>query len=100
MKVLRKGTALLLSVAMIFGLVAGGLLIRSIADTAMQWQGAELDVLSRFYETGNARSPGMISTVAGDAGGKCYGMYMFASKGGTPRAFAGWCKNNFTDGSS
>ena len=100
MKVLRKGTALLLSVAMIFGLVAGGLLIRSIADTAMQWQGAELDDLSRFYETGNARSPGMISTVAGDAGGKSYGMYMFASKAGTPHAFAEWCKNNFTDGST
>ena len=100
MKVLRKGTALLLSAAMIFGLVAGGLLIRSIADTAMQWEKANLDDLSRFYETGNARSPGMISTVAGDAGGKSYGMYMFASKAGTPHAFAEWCKNNFADGNA
>ena len=100
MKVLRKGTALLLSAAMILGLVAGGLLIRSIADTAMQWQNADLDDLSRFYETGNARSPGMISTVAGDAGGKSYGMYMFASKAGTPHAFAEWCKNNFPSGNA
>lgn len=100
MKVLRKGTALLLSVAMIFGLVAGGLMIRSIADTAMQWQNASLDDLSRFYETGNARSPGMISTVAGDAGGKSYGMYMFASKAGTPHAFAEWCKSNFPSGNA
>ena len=37
MKLLRKGTALLLSVAMVVGLVAGGLLIHTVADTAIQW---------------------------------------------------------------
>lgn len=99
MKLLRRGIALLLSVAMVVGLVAGGLLIHTMADTAMQWNNASLDDLSRFYETGNARSPGMISTVSGDAGGKSYGMYMFASKAGTPHAFAEWCKNNFPSGS-
>ena len=98
MKVLRRGTTLLLSFAMVFGLVAGGFLIRAIADTAMQWNNAALDDLSRFYETGNARSPGMISTVDGDAGGKSYGMYMFASNAGTPHAFAEWCKKNFSEG--
>ena len=99
MKLLRRGVAMLLSVAMVVGLVAGGLLIHTMADTAMQWNNASLDDLSRFYETGNARSPGMISTVSGDAGGKSYGMYMFASKAGTPHAFAEWCKNNFPSGS-
>ena len=99
MKLLRRGIALLLSVAMVVGLVVGGLLIHTMADTAMQWNNASLDDLSRFYETGNARSPGMISTVSGDAGGKSYGMYMFASKAGTPHAFAEWCKNNFPSGS-
>ena len=100
MKVLRKSAALLLSAALVFGLVAGGLLIHTIADTAMQWRDAALDDLSRFYETGNARSPGMISTVAGDAGGKSYGMYMFASKAGTPHAFAEWCKNSYAEGTA
>ena len=99
MKLLRKGTALLLSVAMVVGLVAGGLLIHTVADTAIQWYDADLDDLSRFYETGNARSPGMISTVDGDAGGKSYGMYMFASNAGTPHAFAEWCKR-YPEGST
>ena len=98
MKVLRRGTALLLSFAMVLTLVAGGFLIRAVADTAMQWNDAALDDLSRFYETGNARSPGMISTVSGDAGGKSYGMYMFASNAGTPHAFAEWCRKNFDEG--
>ena len=45
MKLLRKGTALLLSVAMVVGLVAGGLLIHTVADTAIQWYDADLDDL-------------------------------------------------------
>lgn len=100
MKALRKWTALLLSMVMVASLVAGGMLIRTVADTAMQWHNASLDDLSRFYETGNARSPGMITTVAGDAGGKSYGMYMFASKAGTPHSFAEWCIENYPDGST
>lgn len=100
MKALRKWTALLLSVVMVASLVAGGMLIRTVADTAMQWHNASLDDLSRFYETGNARSPGMITTVAGDAGGKSYGMYMFASKAGTPHSFAEWCVDNYAAGTT
>lgn len=100
MKALQRWTALLLSVAMVVSLVAGGMLIRTVADTAMQWYNASLDDLSRFYETGNARSPGMITTVDGDAGGKSYGMYMFASKAGTPHSFAEWCIENYPDGST
>lgn len=98
MKALQRWTALLLSVAMVVSLVAGGMLIRTVADTAMQWYNASLDDLSRFYETGNARSPGMITTVDGDAGGKSYGMYMFASKAGTPHDFAEWCMKNYSEG--
>ena len=94
MKLLRKGTALLLSVAMVVGLVAGGLLIHTVADTAIQWYDADLDDLSRFYETGNARSPGMISTVDGDAGGKSYGAYQFSSRSDIPRAFFRWCQSS------
>ena len=100
MKALQRWTALLLSAAMVVSLVAGGMLIRTVADTAMQWYNASLDDLSRFYETGNARSPGMITTVDGDAGGKSYGMYMFASKAGTPHSFAEWCIENYPDGST
>ena len=98
MKILHRGTALLLSVAMVISLLAGGLLIQVIAETAFRWEDASLDDLSRFYETGNARSPGMISTVDGDAGGKSYGMYMFASNAGTPHNFAEWCKSSYPEG--
>ena len=49
MKLLRRSTALLLSCAIVLGLVASGFLIRAIADTAMQWYNADYDALSRFY---------------------------------------------------
>ena len=52
MKLLRRSTALLLSCAIVLGLVASGFLIRAIADTAMQWYNADYDALSRFYEIG------------------------------------------------
>ncbi len=94
MKLLRRGTALLLSAAMVLGLVAGGLLIRAAADTALEWLDADYDDLSRFYEIGAKYNPGIISTVPGDPGGKSYGMYMFASRAGVPHDFAEWCKKS------
>lgn len=94
MKILRRGVALLLSVALVTGLVAGGFLIRAIADTAMQWKNADYDALSRFYEIGKEYDPGIIATTPGDPGGKSYGMYMFASRAGTPHSFAEWCKKS------
>lgn len=95
MKILRRGTALALSLAMVVSLVAGGLLIRTVADTAMQWNNADWDELSRYYETGSLQnSPASIATTPGDPGGKSYGMYMFASRAGTPHAFAEWCKKS------
>ena len=94
MKQLRRGTALLLSAAMVLGLVAGGFLIRAAADTAQEWLNADYDDLSRFYEIGASYNPGIISTVPGDPGGKSYGMYMFASRAGVPHDFAEWCKKS------
>ena len=94
MKLLRRSTALLLSCAIVLGLVASGFLIRAIADTAMQWYNADYDALSRFYEIGASYDPGIIATTPGDPGGKSYGMYMFASNAGVPHDFAEWCKKS------
>ena len=94
MKLLRRSTALLLSCAIVLGLVASGFLIRAIADTAMQWYNADYDALSRFYEIGASYDPGIIATTPGDPGGKSYGMYMFASNPGVPHDFAEWCKKS------
>lgn len=99
MKLLRRGTALLLSFAIVLGLVGSGFLIRAIAETAMEWYNAKYDNLSRYYEIGNSSDgPGCIATTPGDPGGKSYGLYMFASKAGTPVEFARWCQNS-TDSS-
>lgn len=88
MKVLRRGTALVLSLVMMFGLVA--------VVASPNWSNAtSLGLLSRYYETGNtdttADAAKMISTVAGDIGGKSYGAYMFASNTGTVKNFVDWC---------
>lgn len=95
MKRLKRGTALLLSFAVVLGLVGGGFLIYTIAETAHQWNNAENDELSRYYEVGDASDgPGYVSSVDGDPGGKSYGMYMFASASNTPYKFAQWCVNS------
>lgn len=95
MKLLKKGTALLLSFAIVLGLVGSGFLIHTIAETAHQWNRADYDDLSRYYEVGDASDgPGYVSSVDGDPGGKSYGMYMFASASNTPYKFAQWCVNS------
>ena len=88
MKMLRRGMAMLLSIALVFSLVA--------VVASPNWTNAtSLGLLSRYYETGktntDAEAAKMISTVAGDPGGKSYGAYMFASKSGTVKAFVDWC---------
>ena len=87
MKLLRRGTALFLSAALVFGLVA--------VMASSNWVGrTSLGMLSRYYETGSLsdeEAAGVISTVDGDPGGKSYGAYMFASKTGTIKAFIQWC---------
>ena len=94
MKMLRRGTALVLSVALLFSLIAGGVLVIATSN----WTNAtSLGLLSRHYETGNTSTDvdaaKMISTVDGDPGGKSYGAYMFASKTGTVQNFISWCRN-------
>ena len=88
MKMLRRGMAMLLSIALVFSLVA--------VVASPNWTNAtSLGLLSRYYETGktntDAEAAKMMSTVAGDPGGKSYGAYMFASKSGTVKAFVDWC---------
>ena len=85
MKILKRGVTVLLVMALTLTLVTAA---------SLNWTNTELGDLSQYYETGsvgqeNAR-PGYISTVTGDAGGTSYGIYMFASKAGTPYAFAKW----------
>lgn len=91
MKKLRRGGAMLLSFVLTLSLAAGTFLIYVAADAANGWLNATLGELSQKYETGTNDDPGMIATVNGDAGGKSYGLYMFASKAGTPKLFFQWC---------
>ncbi len=90
MKMLRRGMAMLLSVALVFSLV-------SVVASPNWTSTKSLGKLSRYYETGNIddeAAAGVISTVAGDPGGKSYGAYMFASKSGTVKDFISWCLND------
>lgn len=89
MKMLRRGMAMLLSIALVFSLVA--------VVASPNWTNTtSLGLLSRYYETGktntDTEAAKMISTVAGDPGGKSYGAYMFASKTGTVESFISWCR--------
>lgn len=85
MKKVKKGVALLLMLVLMATLVVAA---------HNSWRGADLGDLSQYYETGSVgkseAEPGYISTVAGDAGGTSYGIYMFSSNAGTPYAFAKW----------
>ena len=93
MKRMKRGTAIALTAALVLGLLATALLAAS-----KNWTGAGLGDLSQYYETGNSANPGRISTVLGDPGGKSYGIYMFASKAGTPLSFIKWLQE-FKEGS-
>ena len=85
MKKIKRGITILLILALTATLVIAA---------SYNWKGAELGDLSQYYETGSVgeaeAKPGYISTVVGDAGGTSYGIYMFASKAGTPYEFAKW----------
>ena len=74
------------------------LLATALMAASKNWTGAGLGDLSQYYETGNSANPGRISTVLGDPGGKSYGIYMFASKAGTPLSFIKWLQE-FKEGS-
>ena len=85
MKSLKKGVAAVLAAVLTLTLVTAA---------SLNWTNTELGDLSQYYETGSVGEadarPGYISTVEGDAGGTSYGIYMFASKAGTPYEFAKW----------
>ncbi len=82
----RRAAGLVLAVA----LACSGALLYAVADAANDWFNAKLGELSQLYETGTNPDPGKIATVSGDAGGKSYGLYMFASNPGTPKLFFEW----------
>lgn len=92
MKWMRRVGAMLLSFVLTLSLAAGTILVYVVADAANGWLNAKLGELSQLYETGANPEPGKIATVSGDAGGKSYGLYMFASKAGTPKLFFEWCQ--------
>ena len=78
---------MLLSILLVFSLV-------SVVASPNWTNTISWGKLSRYYETGNIddeAAAGVISTVAGDPGGKSYGAYMFASKSGTVKSFINWC---------
>lgn len=82
----RRAAGWLLAAAV----ACSGALLYAVADAVNDWRDAKLGELSQLYETGSNPDPGMIATVSGDAGGKSYGLYMFASNPGTPRLFFEW----------
>ena len=63
------------------------LLSASVADDLEE---SMLGELSATYES--CGDPGAIAQVAGDPGGKSYGLYMFSSRAGVPKAFFEWCQ--------
>lgn len=83
---------------MLAAMLVLSLLATALMAASKNWTGAGLGDLSQYYETGNSANPGRISTVPGDPGGKSYGIYMFASKAGTPLSFIKWLQE-FKEGS-
>ena len=83
---------------MLAAMLVLSLLATALMAASKNWTGAGLGDLSQYYETGNSANPGRISTVLGDPGGKSYGIYMFASKAGTPLSFIKWLQE-FKEGS-
>ena len=61
------------------------------ASAADEQEDALLGTLSQRYEAG---SPGTISSGSGDAGGKSYGAYQFASVWDVPKDFFQWCQDS------
>ena len=91
MKSLRRGTSILLCLCILATLVPGMLLLFASATAADEQEEALLGTLSAAYESSG---PGVISSGAGDAGGKSYGSYQFASAFDIPKAFFEWCQKS------
>ncbi len=89
MRTSRKFMSFILCAAMLLGM-AVAMLPRASATVADDLEETMLGQLSATYESNG--NPGAIAQVAGDAGGKSYGLYMFASSADTPKAFFQWCQ--------
>ena len=87
MKSTRKITSVVLCGCLLLALLPAILLSASVADDLEE---SMLGELSAMYESSG--DPGAVATVAGDPGGKSYGLYMFSSRAGTPKAFFEWCQ--------
>lgn len=72
---------------MVLALLPAILLSATVADDLEE---SMLGELSALYESSG--DPGAVAKVSGDPGGKSYGLYMFASNAGTPKAFFEWCQ--------
>ncbi len=92
MKKMKRGTALLLALALMASLTTTALIAAS-----KNWITTGLGDLSQYYETGNSADPGYISTVDGDSGGTSYGLYMFVEN--TVIDFMNWLRK-FETGST
>ena len=90
MKASRKITSIILCCAMILALAASLILPRATASVADDLEPDLLGTLSETYESNG--NPGAIAVVPGDPGGKSYGLYMFSSAAGAPKAFFEWCQ--------
>ena len=85
MKSSRKIISVVLCGCLLLALLPS--LLATVADDLEE---SMLGELSAMYES--CGDPGAIATVSGDPGGKSYGLYMFTSKSGTPKAFFEWCQ--------
>ncbi len=90
MRAFRKILSIILCCCILLGVAAAFVLPRAAASVADDLEDSMLGELSATYESSG--NPGAIASVAGDPGGKSYGLYMFASSADTPKAFFQWCQ--------
>ena len=91
MKFVRKNWFPLLCLLLTMTVLTGSFLLHAGATAADDLEAEHLGELCRKYESGD---PGSISSGAGDAGGKSYGVYQFASETGSLNSFIQWCQSS------
>ena len=91
MKTMRRGTSILLCLALLVAAIPVILPVFTSATAADDQEEQLLGTLSQRFE---ASGPGVISSGSGDAGGKSYGAYQFSSRSDIPRAFFRWCQSS------
>ena len=92
MKNSRKIPSVILCLCVLLAFLPTVLLPLAGATAADDLEERMLGQLSAQYESNG--NPGAIAETAGDPGGKSYGMYMFSSSAGSPRAFFEWCQES------